>query len=142
MKYFGVILFVLTGCLSQRTFSQLSDSLFNKYNTQTVYRVGNRFMKGDERINYHDLLLQLTLPQTQAAYQKSENKFFISKLFNAASLAVVMASIFVKSNVGGSVAFAVGAGSCGLAGIAFQKQGNKLIDQAIWIQNRQALFDN
>lgn len=127
-------LFSASGCYSQ------GNDAFNKvYNTQTIYQFGNRYMKGNQPLTYRDLAMEFNTPRTHEMYLRSKRKLFIGRMFNVASLGVIIASIFVKSNTGGSVEFAVGTGLLGLGGLYFQTESARYVQRALWERNRDVL---
>jgi hypothetical protein len=96
-------------------------------------------MKGNERLTFQDLGNEFTTPGTRDMYHKSKRLLFVSRIFNLASLAVIITSVFTKTNVGGSIGFAAGTGALGLTGINFQTESSKYSDRAIWERNRDIL---
>lgn len=113
---------------------------FNKiYNTQTIYQSGNKYMKGNQRLTYHDLATEFTTPRTQDLYRKSRKKLVLSRVFNVASLGLIVAAILTKTTVSGSIKFAVGTGLTGLGSAYFLTESSKYVQQAIWERNRDVL---
>lgn len=139
-KYFGV-LFLLVVFINLKSFSQSRDSLIKVYNHQTIYRFGNKYMKGSEKLTYRDLRLEFNTPSTQEMYKKSKRRLFISRIFNVASLGLLVASVVTKTDINGSIKFAVGTGILGLGGIYYQTQSSKYLERAIWERNKEALFN-
>jgi hypothetical protein len=135
MKYFK-FLYVIFLFSSLGTFSQSKDSILRIYNNETIYRFGNKYMKGNEHLSFQDLGSEFTTPRTQDLYHKSKRLLSVSRIFNLASVTVIIASVFTKTNVGGSVAFAAGTGALGLTGIYFQTESSKYSERAIWERNR------
>ena len=101
-------------------FGQSKDSLIRMYNNETIYRFGNKYMKGTIRLNYHDLAMEFTTPREEDLYKKSKKLLSVSRIFNLASLGLIITSVFTKTNVRGSIEFAAGTGLLGLSGIYFQ----------------------
>ena len=139
-KYF-VVLFLLFVFINLKSFSQSRDSLIKVYNNQTIYRFGNKYMKGSERLTYGDLRLEFNTPSTQEMYKKSKRRLSVSRIFNVASLGVIIASVLTKTNVKGSIEFAAGTGILGLGGIYYQTESSKYLERAIWERNREILFN-
>jgi hypothetical protein len=139
MKIYTVVLCIISFFINISTFSQSRDSLIKIYNNQTIYRYGNKYLKGNERISYQDLRLEFTTPETRKMYTKSKSRLFICRIFNVASIAVIIASVFTKTNVGGSIGFAAGTGILGLTGIYYQTQSSKYLEKAIWERNKEVL---
>jgi hypothetical protein len=127
-------------CMSLQSSCQVRDSLLKAYNSQTIYRSGTRFIKGNNKFDYHDLRLEFTSPATVDLYNKSKRRLSVSRIFNVASLAVIVTSVFTKTSTRGSVEFAAGTGILGLCGFYFQNQSSKYLDQAIWERNKEVLF--
>ncbi len=65
----------------------------------------------------------------------------ISRIFNVASLAVVVVSVLARTNTIGSIQFAAGTGLLALAGAYFQSKSAKYSEGAIWERNREILFN-
>ena len=138
MKYFRILLSVML-FISVPALSQSRDSVLRAYNNETIYRFGNKYMKGNQRLSFHDLGSEFTTPRTQGMYQKSKRRLTTSRIFNVASIALIITSVFTKTNVGGSIGFAAGTGALGLTGIYFQTESSKYIDRATWERNRDIL---
>lgn len=139
-KYFGS-LFALFIFINLNSFSQSKDSLIKIYNTQTIYRFGNKYIKGTEKLTYKDLRLEFNTPSTREMYNKSKRKLWVSRIFNVASLGLIVASVFTKTNINGSIEFAAGTGILGLCGIYYQTQSSKYLEMAMWEKNREVLFN-
>jgi len=137
-KYFGV-LFLLIVFINLKSFSQSRDSLIQVYNNRAIYRFGNKYIKGSERLTYKDLRLEFNTPSTLDMYKKSKRRLFVSSLFNVASLGLIVASVFTKTNINGSIEFATGTGLLGLGGIYYQTQSSKYLESAIWERNKEIL---
>ena len=74
-------------------------------------------------------------------YKKSKRRLFVSRIFNVASLGLVIASVFTKTDINGSIKFAAGTGILGLGGIYYQTQSSKYVERAIWERNKEVLFN-
>ncbi len=135
------VMYVFLVLFNSKSFSQSQDSLLKIYNSQTIYRFGNKFIKGGENLTYRDLRLEFNSPSTQKLYNKSRRKLSVSRIFNVASLGVIIASIFTKTNVTGSIEFAVGTGILGLGSIYYQTESSKYLERAIWERNKEVLFN-
>ena len=136
MKNYTAVLCIFSFFSCVNCFSQSRDSLIKVYNSQTIYRHGNKYIKGNEKLNYQDLSAQFNTPATREMYKKSKHKLFVGRVFNVASLAVIIVSVFTKTNVGGSIAFAAGTGVLGLTGIYYQTESSKYLERALWDRNR------
>ena len=139
-KYFGGLLLLLF-FINLKSFSQSQDSLIQAYNNKTIYRFGNKYIKGDEKLTYKDLRLEFNTQATGAMYIKSNSRLLISRIFNVASVGLVIASVVTKTNIQGSIEFAAGTGILGLTGIYYQTQSSKYLERAIWERNREVLFN-
>jgi hypothetical protein len=140
MKKCTITLPFIACFISLAAFSQLRDSLEKIYSNQTIYQSGNKYLKGNERLSYKDLRLEFNTPVTQDLYRRSGRKILVSRIFNVASLAVIVTSVFTKTSVAGSIEFSAGTGALGRGGLYYQIQANKLIENALWIKNREVLF--
>lgn len=120
-------------------FSQSKDSILHLYNSETIYRIGNKYMKGNQQLTFQDLNREFTTRRTKDMYHKSKKLLVISRIFNLASLGVIITSVFIKTNVAGSIEFAAGTGALGLSGIYFQSESSKYSERAIWDRNRDIL---
>ena len=140
-KYFS-ILFLLVTLTSSNLFAQSYDSLQKIYNSQTIYRYGNKYHKGNEKLTYADLKLEFSSPSTQGMYKKSKSRLNISRVFKVASLGAVVASIFIKTNVSGSIQLAIGTGLLTAAAVHYQTKSLKYLEKAIWERNNEVLFNN
>ena len=136
MKNYTVALCIFSFFICLNGFPQSRDSLLKVYNNQTIYRYGNKYIKGNEKLSYQDLSAQFNTPATREMYKKSKNKLVVGRVFNIASVAVIIVSVFTKTNVGGSIAFAAGTGVLGLTGIYYQTESSKYLERALWERNR------
>lgn len=134
-------LLVLFVFINLKSFSQSPDSLLKVYNNKTIYRVGNKYIKGDEKLMYGDLKLEFNTLSTHTMYNKSKSRLLISRIFNVASVGLVIASVVAKTNIKGSIEFAAGTGILGLIGIYYLTQSSKYLERAIWERNKEVLFN-
>lgn len=139
MKINYAIIVVTLLLFASQSFSQNHDSFLNLYNTQTIYSSGHRYTLGNERLTYEDLGKEFTTPRTQELYRISKKRLGISRIFSLASLAVIITSVFTKTNVAGSIEFAAGSGILGLASFSYQTQSTKFVNRAVWERNRDVL---
>lgn len=143
MKKYAILLFVFIGCFcSMSCFSQLRDSIAAVYRSQTIYEYGNHYMKDGRKLSYEQLASEFTTPSIQEMYRKSKRRLGVSRIFNVASLGVIIASIFTKTNVGGSVAFAASTGVLGITSIYFKTQSDKYVQRALWERNQMILLSS
>ncbi len=141
MKSFSILILILA-FVNLKSDSQSNDSLINAYNTKTIYRFGTRFMKGNDKLTFHDLKAQFNSPITMNLYYKSKNRSTISKVCNLASLTLVIVSAFTPTNTAGNIKFIAGTSILGLGGLYYHDLSSKFLDKAIWIHNKEALFNN
>ncbi len=139
MKSFIILILLLT-FINSRIGAQSRDSLWSIYNSQTISRSGARFMKGNEKLSYQDLKIEFNSPVTNELYHKSRNRSTISRLFNLASLGVIIISAFTPTNTAGNIEFIASTSLLGLGGLYYHNQSSWYLDKAIWIRNREVLF--
>ena len=140
MRFIRSLLLLLLLLPAMQTFSQSRDSLLRIYDNQTIYRLGNKYLKGSTLLNYDQLAREFTTPQTLSLYIASRKKAAVARVFNLGSVAVFIASLFVKSNTLGSIGFAAGTGALSLTGLYFQTESSIYIERALWEHNREQLF--
>jgi len=140
MKKYCLVLTLVFVFTHSDVCSQTRDSLLGVYDHSTIYRFGNAFMKGNQRLTYNDLAFEFTSPRTFEMYQKSKRRIRISRVLNFSSIAVIIVSVFTHTNVKGSIEFAVATGTLGLGALYFQTESGKYIDRAIWEKNRDILL--
>jgi hypothetical protein len=140
MKCIIILLFILP-FVNLRSISQARDSLLSIYNNQTIYRSGNKFMKGSEKLSFQDLNIEFNSTETKEYYHKSKSRLTFSRIFNVASLGLAVVSVLTSTNTAGSIKLAVGTGALGIAGLYYHDQFSKYLDKAIRIRNREILFD-
>ena len=141
MKNYIKISFFILVFININLLAISQDSLSKVYDSETIYRYGNKFMKGNERITDRNMELEFNTQSTKELYKKSKSRLFLSKLFTLASLGVTTTSIFTPTNTSGSIKFALGTGFLALFGIYFHTQSSKYLDKAIWQRNREILFN-
>lgn len=134
------ILLLLSLLSHSQLFSQSRDSLLKVYNMETIYRYGNKFLKGSQKLSYSDLRLEFDSPSTMKMYAKSRKRLFISRIFNVASLGGMVASVVTKTDINGSIKFALGTGILGLGALYYQSQSSKYLEAALWERNRDKIL--
>jgi len=135
------ILCIIAFFINSNLFAQIQDSLSKVYDAQTIYRSGNIFIKGNERLTYRSMELEFNSTSTKELYKKSKRRLFLSKLFTITSLGVTTTSIFTPTNTSGSIKFAIGTGILALVGIYYHTQSSKYLEKAIWQRNKEILFN-
>ncbi len=124
-------------------FSQNTDSLKRIYNTQTIYRTGNLYMKGGEKLSFQDLNREFDFSELAFADYKMAKKFKTLKtIMTVATMATVIAApSIVKRDkpstfytvIGLQFAFTMGSST-------FGKLSNQHLDRALWQRNKDVLF--
>lgn len=138
LKYlFGAILFGTA--VFSTLHAQTRDSLMKAYNEKAIYKFGNFYIKGNQRMTFHDLGAEFYTPATREMYRLSKRRATVSRFFNVASLAVIITSVFTHTNTNGSIAFAAGTGVLGLGALYYQSQASKYLEKAIWERNKLVL---
>ncbi len=121
-----------------------NDSLRIKYNNQTIYRYGNVYLKGVERISYQELAKEFSMSDLGlAAYEKSRKYKKTSTIFRYLSLASGLAAVGVAAQgnnrnlaygfLGGQILFSFGT-------LRFNGLSNQSLDRALWQRNKDLLF--
>lgn len=142
MKVYCLFLLAVFPFISLSIFGQNRDSLLKIYNTQTIYRLGNKFIKGTTVLNYEQLQREFTTPQTLSLYFISRKKASVGRIFNLGSFAIFIASLFTKTNTLGSIGFIAGTGLFSLTGFYFQTESSMYVERALWEHNREILLGN
>lgn len=141
MKKYFALLFVLIVFINLKSFSQSRDSLLKVYNNETIYRFGNSYIKGNEKLTFSDLRLQFNSPSTQEMYKKSKRRLLVKNIFSVATLGVIISTFIIKPNFKASVKFAAATGLLGIGSVYYQTESSKYLDRAIWERNREILFN-
>lgn len=139
----GILLGILFFFSATLAFSQNRDSLLRLYNNQTIYRFGNNFQKGTERLYFGDLRNEFSFsPMGLVGYELSKKHRTKATVLRVLSVAASIATISLLSRDNRTVTYAVWAGQLGLglAGLYYQDRSNKLLDQALWQRNKDLLF--
>lgn len=141
MKKYFALLFVLIVFINLKSFSQSLDSLIKVYNNETIYRFGNSYIKGNEKLTFSDLRLEFNSPSTREMYKKSKRRLLVKNIFTVATLGVIISTFIIKPDFKASVKFAIGSGLLGIGSLHFQTESSKYLDRAIWERNREILFN-
>lgn len=141
--FFCIVLF--TGFILN---AQSTDSLRYKYTNQTIYRYGNSFMKGTERLRFRDLKAEFSISNLgMASYTKAKQYRTISFVLRFVSLAANIAVLAMVSNrnltgnqrtlaygfLGGDVLLNITAGK-------YYQLSTQSLDRALWQRNKDLLF--
>jgi hypothetical protein len=137
-----LILITFTSLIvNAKAFCQQADSLLSVYNNQTIYREGAKFIKGTEKLSFHDLNEVFISSSTKDLFHKSKSRRVISRIFSVASLALLAVSYSLSgTKPDGAIKITMGTSVLGLAGLYYQQRSSNYLDKAIWLQNREVLF--
>lgn len=139
MKSCSILFFILV-FVNLKSNAQSRDSLLSIYNNQTIYRNGTKFMKGSEKLSFQDLKSVFYSGTTRELYHKSKTRLTLNRIFNLASLGLIIISAFTPTNTAGNIEFIAGTSILGLGGIYYHDQSSKYLDKAIWLKNREVIF--
>ncbi len=141
VKHLCVAVLLCTSIFSNSC-AQTRDSLMKAYNENTIYKFGNYYIKGNQRMTFHELGGEFYTPATREMYRLSKRRAAISRIFNVASLGLIITSILTHTNVKGSIEFAAGTGVLGLGALYFQSQSSRYLERAIWERNKMILANS
>lgn len=141
VKYLCVLILLCTSIFSNLC-AQTRDSLMKTYNENTIYKFGNYYIKGNQRMTFHQLGDEFYTPATREMYRLSKRRAVISRIFNVASLGLIITSIFTHTNVNGSLEFAAGTGVLGLGALYYQSQSSRYVERAVWERNKMILANS
>jgi len=128
--------------------AQNLDELKAKYNNQTIYRNGQYFMKGTERLSFSDLRNEFsTSDMGQISYEKAKKYRTTGFVFRLLSMGASLVSIALVSDntnnysqrtaiylaLGGQVLTTFVAGK-------YYQQSSQSLDKALWQRNKDLLF--
>lgn len=139
-----LLIFIITLLLVTSVQSQIRDSLLYKYNNQTIYRYGNNFMKGTERLSFQDLQNEFSFSEiASVSYDKAKRSRTTSRILSVASMLTGFASIAILADGGnrktaslllaGQIALVIG-------GSRYKAQYSQFLDKALWQRNKDLLF--
>jgi hypothetical protein len=119
-----------------------TDTTYKKYTSGLIYRIGGTFMKGNQKINFQELRNEFSMSHIGTEqYNIARKKLTTAKIFLYTSLACSIAggaSINSNRNLG------LGLLAAQLVSLSISAQsrnaGNKFLDQAIQIRNKDYLF--
>jgi hypothetical protein len=134
---FSLLLFTLS------IYAQYStDTTYKKYSTGLIYRMGGYYMKGPQRITFQELGKEFSMSVIGLdQYNLAKRKFTTSRILTYASFACGIAAAAVgPSNQKLGFGF-LGGQMIGLTmSMQSRAAGNKYLDQAIQIRNKNYLF--
>jgi hypothetical protein len=142
MKRITIILFFL-GSLIVSAQAQSYDSLKKIYVNQTIYRYGGHFIKGNERLDFHDLEGEFDFSDVgYGSYLQAKKFRTISKIFRYVSIAstFVIAPLIHNNSRDAAyiflgINFALGSGAA-----IYSNLSNQNLDRAIYQRNKDLLF--
>ncbi len=124
-------------------FAQSKDSLLRLYNTQTIYRYGNAFKKGNERINFSNLKREFSFSELgMADYQMARKYKLLSLLTNIAASGCSYAAVLSLANSNWKAGYMF-FGSTLILGFGsgyYRNQSARHLDRALWQRNKDLLF--
>lgn len=137
-------LFLSATCVLFLSFSSSSqniDSLRNIYNSQTIYRSGNKFIIGNQKLTFSDLKNKFTSPETRQLYFQSKKLSTAGTIFNLTSVGMAIYSTLSSHKKIVNIELASATGLLGILGILFHARAASFLDKAIWKENKETLFN-
>lgn len=135
---FILVNFSLTGVLN----AQSGDSLYKKYSTGLLYRMGNSIKKGGDKISFQELAKEFSMSDLGLdQYMLAKRKKNIGTIFSFISIASGIASIAtIRSNRNLGFGFLGGQYITLMVSMANRRASTQHLDRAIWIRNKDYLF--
>lgn len=136
------IFFFLFLSVTSIVFSQGSDSLRRLYNNETIYRYGNFFRKGNERLSFGQLKYEFSFSELGAAdYRMARNYRTISQIIGVVALGCSVTSIVSVNDKPKRTYLFLGAGLVlNITGAYYRTRSARHLDQALWQRNKDLLF--
>ncbi len=136
-----VIVMLLTCGTVFNAQAQSRDSLLKVYNDQTIHTFGKFYVKGSKRLSFGELKTEFNSGITKDLYKKSKGNLILNRVFTVTSVAALITGAIIKkdNNTAGIALNVVGIG-LNLGSKHFRKQSSELVDQAIWLRNKEILF--
>lgn len=136
--FFILINFSLTGVLN----AQSGDSLYKKYSTGLIYRMGGSIKKGGDKISFQELAKEFSMSDLGLdQYMLAKRKRKIGTIFSFISIASGIASIAtIRSNRNLGFGFLGGQYMAMMVSMANRRASTQHLDRAIWIRNKDYLF--
>jgi hypothetical protein len=111
------------------------------YNTQTIYRFGDKFLKGNEAITFQNLKYEFKSDITSQLYRLSKRNLVSGKILNYASLAATLLSVtFINKDRNLAFGLIYGSVALSIANFHLKKLSQQFLDRAIWQRNKELLF--
>ncbi|MEO8416085.1 MAG: hypothetical protein ABI472_20660 [Ginsengibacter sp.] len=127
--------------LNHAGYTQSADSLNSLYKNNTIYRSGNKFERGNTKLNYYDLAREFTTPATQHLYFKSKQLQTTALVCNIVSVGLAVFSTVSSAKQSITISAAATSGLFGLLSIIIHTRSSKFLDKAIWITNGETMFN-
>ena len=123
-------------------FTQSADSLLRLYNTQTIYRYGNVFRKGNERISFSGLKHEFSFSHLgMADYQMASKYRAISYATNLATTGSMLAfATLIDSKPKAGYIFFGTTMVLSLSTARYRSLSARHLDRALWQRNKDLLF--
>lgn len=129
---------------SVNTFSQKTDSLRERYLSNTIYRFGSGFKKGNDRITFNALKYEFDGSSLGLElYAKAKKYKTISQIFSFASIFAGLAAMSTISGNGNRNTMYILIGGqivLSLTGGRYRMLYTENLDRAIWQRNKDVLF--
>ena len=124
------------------------DDLKSKYNNQTIYRYGQYFMKGTERLSFNDLRNEFSMSELGLISYEQARKYkttgFVFRLISLGAMVVGFALVSdntvnydqrtaIYCSLGGQFLTAMISGK-------YYQSSMQSLDKAIWQRNKDLLF--
>jgi hypothetical protein len=130
-----LLLYGFKNCYSQ------NDSLLQLYNNQTIYRFGDKYLKGNETLRFYDLKHEFKSSITAQLYTLSKRNLVTSKILSFASLAAILVSgTFINKNRDLSFGLLCGSIVLNIGNFHLRKLSQQYLDRALWQRNKEILF--
>jgi hypothetical protein len=141
-----LLLLILFLACTKSLHSQKTDSLKYKYTNFTIYRYGNTYLKGNERLTFKELSREFSMSDLGFdSYMKAKKFKTISTVMRWASFLAGLSSLAVIANNGNTNTAVVLLGGQVALGYSASKYGHmsaQNLDRALWQRNKDLLFPN
>lgn len=137
-----VFLLLLNFCLTEGLNAQSGDTLYKKYSTGLLYRMGGSIKKGGDKISFQELAKEFSMSDLGLdQYMLAKRKRKIGTIFSFISIASGIASIAtIRSNRNLGFGFLGGQYMAMMVSMANRRASTQHLDRAIWIRNKDYLF--
>jgi hypothetical protein len=138
------ILIVVTFFFSNILLAQKKDSLLIRYQNQTIYRYGNWFIKGNEKLDFRDLRNEFQGSELgMIGYEKAKKYRSTSMVMRiGATLSSLVVLAIISNNGSRSTSYVLIGGQfvLGFGSIRYNSLAAQSLDRAIWHRNKDLLF--